>query len=131
MATIGMVARAGDDADGSMGAPVDDAGRGLATSAAERTNFESPAAGAWGTTILRKQGGQLSCPPLVLESAVMCWPQTGHANLNSLISSFVNHSTGGEEGQFFFPTGLARDFLSTSPQIRLFEGDKEDLSYFS
>src|SRR5205809_1642519 len=80
-----MLLRAGEPADGSMGAPVDEAGRGLATSAAERTNFESPAAGAWGTTILRKQVGQLSCPPLVLESAVMCWPQTGHANLNSLI----------------------------------------------
>jgi hypothetical protein len=23
----------------------------------------------------------------VLESAVICWPQTGHANLNSLIAS--------------------------------------------
>jgi hypothetical protein len=42
--------------------------------------------------------------PLLPESAVMCWPQTGHANLKSLMSgarvllaapqhgSFVRHS---------------------------------------
>jgi len=48
-------------------------------------SLESVEVGACGTTIFRKQVGQLIFPPLVLESAVMCWPQTGHANLNSLI----------------------------------------------
>src|SRR6266705_2723704 len=48
-------------------------------------SLESVEVGACGTTIFRKQVGQLIFPPLVLESAVMCWPQTGHANLHSLI----------------------------------------------
>src|SRR5438094_8586209 len=60
-------------------------GRGLPTSGAETMSLESPEAGAWGTTSFWKQVGQSSCVPLVLESAVMCCPQTGHANLNSLM----------------------------------------------
>src|SRR5712671_212142 len=63
----------------------DETGRGLLTWAADKMNFGSASEGACGTTIFRKQVGHSSCPPLVLESAVMCWPQTGHANLNSLI----------------------------------------------
>src|SRR3954471_2266174 len=51
---------------------VADVGRGFATCAADRINFGSPAVGACGITILRKQVGQLNCPPLALESAVMC-----------------------------------------------------------
>src|SRR5436190_2576920 len=51
---------------------VADVGRGFATWAADKINFGSPAVGAWGITILRKQVGQLNCPPLALESAVMC-----------------------------------------------------------
>ena len=62
-------------------------GRGFATWEAERINLLSPASGAWGTTIFRKQVGQSICPPLVLESAVICWPHTGQANLKSLIAS--------------------------------------------
>ena len=61
-------------------------GRGLSACAAEIMSFESVEAGAWGTMILRKQVGQSIFPPLALESAVICWPQTGHANLNSLIA---------------------------------------------
>src|SRR5262245_50162717 len=60
-------------------------GRGLPTTAAVTMNFESPEAGAWGTMSFWKQVGQSSCVPLVVESAVMCCPQTGHANLNSLM----------------------------------------------
>ena len=67
-------------------------GRGLATWEAERMNLVSADEGACGTTIFRKQVGHSMCPPLVLESAVMCWPQTGHANLNSLIGSTVTIS---------------------------------------
>jgi hypothetical protein len=87
---------------------VAEAGRGLATWAAERINFESLVAGAWGTTILRKQVGQLSCPPLALESAVICWPQTGHANLNSLIAS-PDNSTARERGQGEKPNAEIRN----------------------
>ena len=42
--------------------------------------------GACGTTIFWKQVGHSICPPLVIESAVICWPQTGHAKLNSLMN---------------------------------------------
>src|SRR5208282_1490459 len=59
-----------------------DAGRGLPTWEADRMNLVSAEAGACGTTIFWKQVGHSTCPPLVLESAVICWPQTGHANLN-------------------------------------------------
>src|SRR5437016_780057 len=65
----------------------DGAGRGLPTWEADKINFGSADEGAWGTTIFWKQVGHSSWPPLVVESAVMCWPQTGHANLNSLIGS--------------------------------------------
>jgi hypothetical protein len=65
------------------GAP--ECGRGLPTCEVERMNFASAEEGAWGTRIFWKQVGHSMCPPLLLESAVMCWPQTGHANLNSLI----------------------------------------------
>ena len=59
---------------------------------AERINFGSPDSGAWGATILWKQVGHSNGFPLALESAVMCCPQTGQANLNSLISH-INNST--------------------------------------
>src|SRR5512132_4247169 len=60
--------------------------------AAERMNLES-ARGAGGTTIFWKQVGQSSWVPLLLESAVICWPHTGQANLNSLIRC-AHSSTG-------------------------------------
>ena len=69
-------------------------GLGLLTWEADRMNFVSADAGACGTTIFWKHVWHSICPPLVLESAVICWPQTGHANLNSLIGSTarVSHS---------------------------------------
>src|SRR5713101_338853 len=71
---------------GSGAAPFCEPGRGLATCDAERMNFGSADAGACGTTILWKQVGHSICEPVVVESAVMCWPHTGHANLNSLMA---------------------------------------------
>src|SRR6266581_4167913 len=62
------------------------AGRGLPTWAAETMSFECADEGACGMMSFWKQVGQSSCAPLVLESAVICCPQTGHANLNSLIA---------------------------------------------
>ena len=78
------------------GAASGEAGRGLATWAAETMSFVSADVGAWGTTIFWKQVGHSICLPLVLESAVICWPQTGHANLNSLIASAptISHRAG-------------------------------------
>jgi hypothetical protein len=64
-------------------------------------NFESSEAGAWGTTIFWKQVGHSNCPPLVLESAVMCWPHTGQANLNSLIASAGTIPQAGEDDNPF------------------------------
>src|ERR1039458_1260963 len=77
-------------------------GRGLPTWAADRSNFVSSDAGACGTTIFRKQVGHSICLPLVLESAVICWPQTGHANLNSLIASAptISHRAPGDNAFF-------------------------------
>jgi len=37
-------------------------------------------------TTFRKQVGHSSCPPLLIESAVMCCPHTGHANFTSLMA---------------------------------------------
>jgi hypothetical protein len=79
-----------------------DGGRGLPTWTAESSNFVWFDAGAWGTTIFRKQVGHSICPPLVLESAVICWPQTGHANLNSLIASTATiPQAAGNDNAFF------------------------------
>ncbi|HLP76009.1 MAG TPA: hypothetical protein VK327_03760 [Candidatus Paceibacterota bacterium] len=75
--------------------------RGLAASDAERTNLWS--ADAWGTTILRKQVGQSSSEPVALESAVMCWPHTGQANLNSLMAD-KNISQPGHPDNLHFPS---------------------------
>jgi hypothetical protein len=77
-------------------------------------NFESCDAGAWGTTIFWKQVGHSICPPLVLESAVMCWPQTGHANLNSLIASAATIPQAAEEDNAFFGS----DFRGRTRHIR-------------
>jgi len=90
------------------------AGRGLPTCAADRMSFVSAKSGAWGTTIFWKQVGHSICPPLVLESAVMCWPQTGHANLNSLIASAptISHRAG-DDNAFF-----GSDFRAASAHIR-------------
>lgn len=63
-----------------------DGGRCLLASLAEMTNLASPEVGAWGTTILRKQVGQEIFEPVSFASAVMCWPQMGQANLNSLMA---------------------------------------------
>jgi hypothetical protein len=70
--------------------------------------------GAWGTTIFWKQVGQPIWLPLALESAVICWPQTGHANLNSLIASAptISHRAG-DDNAFF-----GSDFLDASAHIR-------------
>src|SRR3974390_2478931 len=62
-------------------------GLGFPTCEAERMNLGSSEDGPCGITIFWKHVGHSSCPPLLLESAVICWPQTGHANLNSLIGS--------------------------------------------
>src|SRR5688572_8216504 len=59
------------------------------TSDAAKTSLELPSLGAWGTTILRKQVGHSICEPPTVESHVMCWPQTGQANLNSLMARYV------------------------------------------
>jgi hypothetical protein len=77
-------------------------------------SFVSAKSGAWGTTIFWKQVGHSICPPLVLESAVMCWPQTGHANLNSLIASAptISHRAG-DDNAFF-----GSDFRAASAHIR-------------
>ena len=94
--------------------------RGLATCAADKMNLES-AAGAWGTIIFWKQVGHSSCEPVVLESAVMCCPQTGQANLNSLIALAINDSTVRPKGQFFFPVfdGLKAGSLARQePEIK-------------
>jgi hypothetical protein len=64
----------------------------------ERMNFGSPESGACGATILWKQVGHSNGFPLALESAVICCPQTGQANLNSLISH-INNSTPKTGGQ--------------------------------
>jgi hypothetical protein len=55
------------------------------TSAAVRTKPGESAAGALGTTSLRKQVGQSIGEPVAVESHVMCWPQTGQANLKELM----------------------------------------------
>jgi hypothetical protein len=83
-------------------------GRGLLTCAADRMNFVSTEAGACGTTIFWKQVGHSICPPLVVESAVMCWPQTGHANLNSLIGSSLTIPYGAARDNHYFLAGTSR-----------------------
>ena len=89
-------------------------GRGLATWVAESMSLVSTDLGAWGTTIFWKQVGHSICPPALVESAVMCWPQTGHANLNSLIASAptIPHRTT-EDNAFF-----GSDFRAASSHIR-------------
>src|ERR1035437_2818872 len=87
--TAARIEERGDDARRApnCAAPSAEAGRGLPTWEADRMNFVSCDVGAWGTTIFWKQVGHSICPPLVLESAVMCWPHTGQTNLNSLMAS--------------------------------------------
>jgi hypothetical protein len=65
---------------------------------AERINFGSPERGACGAMILWKQVGHSKGFPLALVSAVICCPQTGQANLNSLIYP-IKHSTPKSERQ--------------------------------
>src|SRR5712691_5169153 len=67
-------------------------GRSLPTCVADKMSLESAEAGACGTMIFWKHVGHSSCLPLALESAVICCPQTGQANLNSLIAYARNHS---------------------------------------
>ena len=86
MAMTGIAARGGEVGSSCESVP-EGAGRGLPTWDADKMNFGSADEGAWGTTIFWKQVGHSICPPLVVESAVMCWPHTGQANLNSLIGS--------------------------------------------
>src|SRR5262245_61949541 len=55
------------------------------------------------------------CPPLLLESAVMCCPHTGHANLNSLIGSATPfHSCQATTIPFFY--GQMVGYRSDSPE---------------
>src|SRR5262249_33510261 len=85
--TIGTKLRRGIGVIGSDGAIVAvGKGRGLSASAADKINFGSADAGAWGTTIFRKQVGQEIFEPTEFAPAVICWPQTGQANLNSLMT---------------------------------------------
>lgn len=58
---------------------------GFPACTADMMSLDSPEAGAWGTTIARKQVGHSMAAPLFPGDAVRCWPQTGQANLNSLI----------------------------------------------
>ncbi len=55
------------------------------TCAAERMNLDCSEDGAWGTINLRKHVGHSIGDPLAAASQVICWPQTGQANLNSLM----------------------------------------------
>jgi hypothetical protein len=49
-------------------------------------NFESADSGACGAVIFWKHVGHSITVPLCDESHFMCWPQTGHAYLNSLMA---------------------------------------------
>src|SRR6266850_2215257 len=109
MATMGIVERGGEARSTCVSVP-DGAGRGLPTWDADKMNFGSANEGAWGTTIFWKQVGHSICPPLVVESAVMCWPHTGQANLNSLIGLDVDDSIPNHRGQCFFAPDSRRDF---------------------
>ena len=64
--------------------PGSEVGRDGASEAVS-TRLEAPGAVAWGTTSWRKQVGQAIGEPLPPEAHVMCWPQTGQANLISLM----------------------------------------------
>ena len=83
------------------------------TSDAVSTRLDRPGAVAWGTTSWRKQVGHAIGEPLLPESHVMCWPQTGQANLNSLMlqkTCVVQSSP-----QWHFPHGHAtRQFVEQS-----------------
>jgi hypothetical protein len=48
-------------------------------------NFESPVAGGCGTVIFWKHVGHSITVLLRHDSHLICWPQTGQANLNSLM----------------------------------------------
>ena len=48
-------------------------------------NLDESSAGDCGTTIFWKHVGHSIRVPLALESLLMCWPQTGQANLNSVM----------------------------------------------
>ena len=50
-------------------------------------NFGSSDSGACGTMIFWKHVGHSIVVPLCDESHLMCWPQTGHAYLNSLMAA--------------------------------------------
>ena len=56
---------------------------------ARRMRFEGPD-GAVGTSIFWKHVGHSICLPLSAAVAETCCPQTGHANLNSIIGREIN-----------------------------------------
>jgi hypothetical protein len=72
-------------------------------------NFGSSVAGAWGATIFWKHVGHSIVVPLCDESHLMCWPQTGHAYLNSLMAAGKAFHIRSSAATWFFTE--SRDFL--------------------
>src|SRR5580658_9434660 len=66
--------------------------------------------GAWGATIFWKQVGHSMTEPPWVESHIMCWPQTGQANLNSFMGRLrlAEHFTSGAGRQCRFCTKVRR-----------------------
>ena len=81
----------------------------------DRINFGSPERGACGATILWKQVGHSNGFPLALESAVICCPHTGQANLNSLICRINNSISRAERQCKNSPFSAGRARLPPSP----------------
>jgi hypothetical protein len=66
-------------------------------------NFESSVAGACGAVIFWKHVGHSITVPLCDESHFMCWPQIGHAYLNSLMAGGkVSHIRAPSATWFFY-----------------------------
>jgi hypothetical protein len=72
-------------------------------------NFGSSDSGACGAVIFWKHVGHSITVPLCDESHFMCWPQTGHANLNSLmVGGIAFHIHAASATWIFY--GIARHF---------------------
>jgi len=102
-----------------VGAAAAEVGRGLGDLGGDRMNLLSTEAGACGTMIFWKQVGTFDLPPLALLSAVMCWPQTGHAKLESLIGSATTISQDAADDNSFL--GHAFDVGVPGPATRLMQ----------
>jgi len=103
---------------------------------AERMYLEDGSAGACGTTIFWKQVGQAICVPLALGVLLMCWPQTGQANLNSVMltrwglgchaRAILARSAPDRNPGF----AIESDFLREAAQIRCIDAHEKELSSF-